>query len=301
MCTATRFPLIAISFLAMAYFTYADSASVTTEAQEGVSLETGEMDNSTVQVDSFTVVIHEGEGRPTISKASASLVKEKGYVKVLDSETLTLSTAPDGLPVRIAVGRKKTPILVGTAIKGNRDGENAIVEGKEEQAKAGRRISRKLLGGSILGAMCATMGYGLGGAVDNHNCGDDDEDEIFCIEEGAVLGMFIGFAVGPAIGVSAMDPYDRFKYSLAGSLTGALLGREIVNAFITQRLITLRNLFLYPIIIHGSSLALATLGSEWSRNRPKDRSSKRYQAYGFLIRLAPDLTKGFLAEVTLRF
>ena len=183
----------------------------------------------------------------------------------------------------------------------NGDRESTILEKVEEQARPGRRIGRKLVGGAVLCAMSATVGFGLGAAVDDHNCWDDDADEIFCIEDGAVLGAFIGCAVGPAIGVSAMDPYDRFAYSLAGSVGGALLGRELVGALSSLELITFENLYLYPILIFGSSLALATVGSEWSRDPLKARPRQAQSHPIFTIWFEPDLTKGLSATVNLRF
>ena len=178
----------------------------------------------------------------------------------------------------------ETLTLVAPATKLNGD-ENSIVPGP------GRRIGRKLLGGALLGAMSATAGFGLGSAVDGQYCRDDDAEEPFCVEDTAVLGAFIGCAVGPAIGVSAMDPYDRFAYSLAGSLAGALLGGGLAGGI----------WYLYPIFIIGSSTALATLGSELSRNRRKGPNSPSPRPSNVTIRFEPDLIGGLSATVNLRF
>lgn len=199
------------------------------------------------------------------------------------------------------MGTERLTLVAGPTTKLNENRDNSVAEGVEEQPRSGRRIGRKLLGGAVLGAMSATVGFGLGSAVDGHYCRDDDADEIFCVEDSAVLGAFIGCAVGPAIGVSAMDPYDRFAYSLAGSLAGALLGRELVGALSEFELITWDKLYLYPLLIHGSSLALATLGSEWSRNRHKGPTSQSPVPSHLTIRFEPDRTRGLAATVNLRF
>ena len=93
---------------------FADSANDTAQApQPGVILEAGEIDNRTVAVGAFAVVIYgQGERHPVSGKWE-QLVTVRGYVRAVEKEVLTLGLGRDGLQERIVLDRIQTLVLVG--------------------------------------------------------------------------------------------------------------------------------------------------------------------------------------------
>ncbi len=78
-----------------------------------------------------------------------------------------------------------------------------------------RRIVGKLAGGVLGGTLFALAGGAASAAIS-----DCTEDETFCKLGDSLIGGWVGYLVGVPIGINRMDPYDQFKYSLAGSLMG---------------------------------------------------------------------------------
>ena len=133
----------------------------------------------------------------------------------------------------------------------------------------GKRVALKLGHGAVLGGLSSLMlAFTVAGG-----CGGEN----FCIEASLALAGLTVYPVGVAIGVSRFDPYDRFIYSLTGSLLGALAG-------LTQSSLPL---------VFVSSPVLATLASELSRKLP--------EPHRLSLGLAPDRRGGLSAVATLRF
>ena len=149
----------------------------------------------------------------------------------------------------------------------------------------GGRIARKLavsalggLGGGLLGSLLGVvLGHNfLGG----RNCSGDQSCGL-AAAYGVLFGGSVGYSVGTAVGVSLLDPHDRFIMALVGSLLG--LGGGVILADAED---------LWPSIFVGPAI-LATWMSELSRSPPKARR--------FSVGLVPNPKRGLSAIATLRF
>ena len=100
--------------------------------------------------------------------------------------------------------------------------------------------------------------------------------------------LLISYPVGTAVGVSASDLYDRFLYSLSGSLLGA--GGSIL---LINKDINILDSFI-PFAI--SSSFMATLASELSRKSPESRHFGR-----LFVVLVPGFRGSWSAVTTLQF
>ena len=311
MNTTVRFLLTAIALLAMVNHAHADTAREDVE----VVLEAGEIDSSTVEVGALAVVVYR-QGRPhPILRGWEKLVTTRGYVQAVDAETLTLALERNGRSQRIALDRIQTLTLVGSpsseAARGrtpvavgivsetiaapslggaNRDSmqiasgyvESQVRETpdtlsvKTDDMGTSRRIVSKLVAGTLSGIGGFFGGFVLGAILDDGGWTP------------LILGIWIGYPVGSAIGVSLVEPQDRFIHPLIGSFLGfgaAALTKSDINVLI------------FPPI-------LATLASEFSRfdnlppifmSRSPPRSSR------FSVGLVPNSTGHLSAVATLRF
>ena len=257
-----------------------------------VILEAGQIHRSTREADIFAEVVYRQEERhpaPGDGEQQAGRMEIKAAAERADYYGMIDSSGEGNIQAQTDLGHaaSQLPAVLDT-VSGRR--------GKGNDGGAGKRIVGKLLLGSFVGVLSAGNGFAFGSDIDNHSCQDDDEREVICIEGSAILGMFVGTMVGTPIGVSAMDPHDRFIYVLAGSLAGGLAGHRLA-----YKLATIESLYLYPGLVLIGSLSLATLGSEWSRDRPKARSSTGSKLPRLFISLVPGYTKGLLAVANLRF
>ena len=91
-----------------------------------------------------------------------------------------------------------------------------------------------------------------------------------------------GYTVGAAVGVSRVDPHDRFIPALGGSAAGLIAGLFLTSAAD----ILWPTLFAAPIVT-------ATMMSEWTRNPPEDGRL----SFG----LSPTPGRGISAAAALRF
>ena len=306
-----------ILLLAMVNHAHADTGREDTEGlRVGVVLEAGEIDSSTVEVGALVVVVYgQGERHPT-SGEWAKLDTARGYVKAVNQRRLIIGQ-PDGWSKWIALERIQRLILEestfprsvdrdstqadeevetaadrtdhigeldngrGKHIQTQTDSSRAegglqampdslsVRTTKGENKETGKRIALKLGHGAILGSLPSLMlAFTVAGS-----CGGEN----YCIEGSLALAGLSVYPVGVAIGVSRFDPYDRFIYSLTGSLLGVLAGLaqgSLPLAFV-------------------SSPVLATLMSEQSRKPPEIRR--------VAVSLVPT-PKGYLSAVaTLRF
>ncbi len=142
-----------------------------------------------------------------------------------------------------------------------------------------RRIVGKLAGGVLGGTL---IGLAIGSATEKA----DDCTGTFCGVGNFVIVGWIGYLVGVPIGMSAFDPYDQFKYSLAGSLIGGAASLVIFTD------VELAEEKLWPALFIGPLIG-ATVMSEFSRELPENRRVS--------IGLLPGPNGQLSAVATLRF
>ena len=156
--------------------------------------------------------------------------------------------------------------------------EMARGDGKRINKEKDKRISQKMMSGTLTGIL---VGIGAGAAVlalDDTDCSDDFGNLSFaCARQGraVILGLFV-YPAGVAVGVHRVDPHDRFIPTLAGSVAGFLTGA------------------LNPVLILLGPPIFSTLASERWR-KPSDSSHR------FSLGLAPDRWGGLSTVATLRF
>ena len=137
---------------------------------------------------------------------------------------------------------------------------------KERQGRMGR-IVRKVGSGALGGVLVGLGGIAAGAALGAEDCGSSDGDDPWC-GVGSILGALLfgttGYTVGAAIGVSRVDPHDRFILALAGSAAGAVAGGAMVgDPFRVESWGEFWPLFPAPV-------AFATLVSELTRSPHED-------------------------------
>ena len=295
MNTTVRFFLTAIALLSMVNHASADSAREDVEALRAeVVLEASEIDSSTVEVGTFAVVVYgQGERQPT-SGAWAKLDTIRGYIKAVDRRRLIVGLDPDGWSKWIALDRIQTLALAGSPSPSSTDQDRTQVDSGRVEGQfqampdrisvrtsdmgVGKRLAVKWGAGTLGGILFAGMGLVIGSGMDGHSCDDDFEAGApFCIPDGAILGMLIGYGAGTAVGVSMWDPHDRFIYSLVGGLLGISAGLALKS----------------PELMFVSPLPMAILASELSRSP--------LEARRISVGIVPTPKRGLSAVATLRF
>jgi len=144
-------------------------------------------------------------------------------------------------------------------------------------------VARKIGTGLLTGGLSAIAGGFTGlmiGDIATNNC----EGDLCGLEVLAYmgLGMAMGYMIGVPIGVSRIDPHDRFLNTMLGSLLGAGAGIAITSA---------NNEFAMSLVIFP--LIGATIMSEQSRDTYENRR--------FSVGLAPVPDGNVRAIATLRF
>ena len=287
--------LAVVALFAFRLIGAADADASAEALRAGVVLEADEINSSTVEVGAFVVVVYGKEKPHPILREWEKLVTTRGYVQAVDAETLTLALERNGTSQRIALDRIQTLTLVGSpfseATKQDSvqvDANNSAVGGSRETLKrlsvktddmgTSRRVASKLVAGTL---------SGIGGFFGGFVLGDILDDGSYTH---LILGIWIGYPVGSAIGVSLVEPQDqdRFIHPLIGSFLG--FGAADPTKFDINDLI-------FPTI-------LATLASELSRfdNLPPIFMSRSLpKSSRFSIGLVPS-PKGHLSAVAkLRF
>ena len=128
-----------------------------------------------------------------------------------------------------------------------------------------QRISGKLGGGAVGASLLFWVGGVLGTRIDEHygQCrGWFPINEQYasqsdsCSDIASLLGATTGWVLGASIGVSMLEPNDRFSHSLVGSLGG----------LVTCGLLTLISSgTLWPSMVAGPIIG-SIVASEWSRH-----------------------------------
>ena len=163
--------IVSVLLLSMVNHAHADSASVQAEAPRAeVVLEAGEIDSSTVEVGTLSVVIYEREERQSLSGTQALLDTARGYIKAVNQRRLIVGLEPDGWSKWIALERIKTLTLAGSLTQRSADRDSTQVasgravrwlgetpdtlSGRTQRRDAkgtGKRIAKKLVGGTSAG------------------------------------------------------------------------------------------------------------------------------------------------------
>ena len=210
----------------------------------GVVLQAGEIDSSKVKVGAYAEVIY-GTGE--------KLSTARGYIQAVDAESLTIS---QGLGKRIAFERIQQLILAESSFEMDRLKKTTDILFVRKENKP-RRIVGKLAGGVLGGTL---IGLAVGSAAEKAG----DCTGTFCGVGNFVIVGWIGYLVGVPVGMSFFDPYDQFKYSLAGSLIGGAASLVIFTD------VELAEEKLWPALFIGP-LVGATIMSEFFRKPPENR------------------------------
>ncbi len=280
------------------------AASGATEAESpeaGVVLEGGEIDSRTVAAGARVMVVHGRGERHPVSGEWTRLDTSAGYVHAIHAETLVLAREGDLRQERISLNGIQRLVMegppaweaaidsTGAAAKaevsaGGRapaPGSTSVeVERREERgARVYLKVGSGALGGVVGGFAGVAIGIGLGSTED---C---ESNDTFCGLEAALAAAFLGatgYTLGAAVGVSRVDPHDRFIPALGGSAAGLIAGACLTAAKGT----------LWPTLF-ACPIALATAMSELTRNPPEDRRL----SFG----LSPTPGRGISAAAALRF
>ena len=183
-----------------------------------------------------------------------------------ETEVVLEASEIDSSMVKIA--RDSTQAGSSTAV-GQLPETPDTLSGKTQRRDAkgtGKRIAFKLVSGTLSG-----IGVSFGGLFLSSGVGVRGWAPI-------TWSVLIGYPVGSAIGVSLVDPHDRFIHSLIGSLLGVGIAASASSSDI--------NFLVFPPIC-------ATLASEMFRKPPKARR--------FSIGLVPNSNGDLSAVTTLRF
>ena len=240
----------------------------------GVVLKVGEIDSSKVKVGVYAEVIYGKDEWDQVSGAWKKLDTAQGYIKAVDQKSLTIS---QGLGKRIAFDRIQQLILAESSFQMNKFKKTTDIYFFMQKEDKPKRIFGKLFGGVLVGGLFALAGGGVGMKV-----WDCSENEGLCVLEGYVRGALIGYVVGVPAGINRMDAYDRFTYTLAGSLIGGAAGLGVTYA---------KEDFWPALVI--CPLVGATIMSEFSRELPENRR--------VFIGLLPGPKGRLSAVATLRF
>ncbi len=262
--------------------------------------EGGEIDSRAVAAGARVMVVHGRGERHPVSREWTRLDTSAGYVQAVDGSTLVLAREGDLRQERISLDRIQRRSLVAPAKTKRRpsllrslarreiaDSEGRVVPGStsvevERREERSVRIFRKLGAGAFGGVVWGLAGSILGAAVFASDGGCEGDLCGLGIVAGIYLGGVIGYPVGAAVGVSRLDPHDRFISAMAGSAAGLIPGIYLTRA----EGILWPTLFAAPIVT-------ATMMSEWSRDPPEDA--------GISLRLSPTPGRGISAVAALRF
>ena len=309
MSSVTKFLLRVIAFLTVVHYTPVEAVEVKAETlQTGKILEAGEIDSSTVEVGAFVVVIHGKGERHPVSGEWERLATARGYIHAVDADVLFLIQGKDLGPQQIALQCIQKLVLIdpGRVISGAKekltprsaDGDSleshspksVETEAAADFSSPAKRLTLKLGAGIAYGFTGALAGAILGASSFHylsgaHNCSGDQSCGL-AAAYGGLTGLVTGYSIGSAIGVSSVDPNDRFFACLAGSLVGIGFGSLMLSKDWSHGFWGTSPLFLW-------SPVLATIASEMSRKPP--------ESHRFSIGLAPGSRGSFFASAALRF
>ncbi len=168
-------------------------------------------------------------------------------------------------------------LLVNDSPPAVRDDSLSAQTGRETMG-AGKRIAGKVLSGTFWGVPLGAATTGIGFSLQGNEEDPSNRNDLVSIA--VPLYFSVGYALGVAIGVTRVDPYDRFLPTLVGSFAGA------AAVLITLSWDLGPSLVLAPMV-------MATIVSEKSRKPPESRRVS--------VSLVPDSKGGLSAVAILRF
>ena len=208
-------------------------------------------------------------GRLVVVASFASLLIGDADAADGPAETEVVLEASEIDSSMVKIARDSTQAGSSTAV-GQLPETPDTLSGKAQRRDAkgtGKRIAFKLVSGTLSG-----IGVSFGGLFLSSGVGVRGWAPI-------TWSVLIGYPVGSAIGVSLVDPHDRFIHSLIGSLLGVGIAASASSSSDI-------NFLVFPPIC-------ATLASEIFRKLPKARR--------FSIGLVPNSNGDLSAIATLRF
>ena len=152
-----------------------------------------------------------------------------------------------------------------------------------------KRVAIKLASGAFTGVFAGLVGgvILLGMAVESQPEAEPGTDPSAAYAIGgavaATSGFCIGNTVGSAVGVSKVDPHDRFIISLGGSVVGLIGG--IGLTYVSGGA-------LWPSLFVSPAVGATVMSELWG---------KPPEARRFSVDLIPNPKKGLSAIATLRF
>ena len=173
----------------------------------------------------------------------------EGFVREMDETELTIYQG--GLRRRIPVDRIDILMVSDNATQLQQ--ARRVMDMEYELDTRDSRIIKKLFGGALGGGLLGGLGVLVGGRT-----GEGGWDTL-----GAVIyGGVIGYVIGVPIGVSWNDPYDKFIFTIAGSLIGGGVGFALADnyTFFTGPIIgslIMSELFRYKIKVRRFSVGVA--------------------------------------------
>ena len=230
----------------------------------GVVLEAGEIDSSKVEVGAYAEVIYGKGEQDQVSGKWEKLDTVQGYIKAVDQESLTIGRG--FWKEQIAFERIQKLIMAESGREIDRLKETpdtlSVIDNRRQgqNSTGGARIAKKLAGGVLGGFL-----FGMAGGTAAAAITDCKKDETFCELGNFVTGGWYGYVVGVSVGMSSFDPYDQFKFSLAGSLIGgaaSLVVFKKVEDDTTEEI--------WPVLFI-SPLVGAAIMSEFFRKLPENR------------------------------
>ena len=246
----------------------------------------------------FAVVAYWRGGRhPQSRDYWEQLSTARGYIQAIDGDSLTLNQRRGLGPKKIAIKRIKAlaqthlgDVLSGlTEPSSSRSVAIAGLPTSSDVGGTGKRLTLKLSAGITYGFTGALLGGILGGVSVQYLFGDNCSGDQSCglaAVVGAGIGWLTGYSVGTAIGVSSVDPDDRFFACLAGSLVGLRIGSSMLPKDWSHS-------FWGTLPFYFGSTVGSSIASELFRKRPESRQ--------FSIGLAPSSRGSFFAAATLQF
>ena len=249
----------------------------------GVVLKAGEIDSGKVRVGAFAEVVYGKGARDPVSGEWEKLARAGGYIKAVDAEGLTLALKEGLGKKRIAFARIQTLLLAASSRDMAKLKKATGVELYFARIDDRNwRIHRKLGTGALVGAGAGLAGAGFVLLWDKANPQEGDLVGFAVAASAAIFGG-IGYVVGVPVGVSRVDPHDRFIASLAGSLIGGGVGYHI----------TRQEYKLWPSCLIFPLVGAVTM-SELTRDAPPE-------ARRVSVGLAPGPKRSVSAVATLRF
>ena len=193
----------------------------------GMVLKAGEIDSGKVRVGVFAAVVYGKGKRDPVSGDWEKLVTASGYIKAVDAESLTLVLSEGFGKKRIAFARIQKLLLAASSYEMARIKNTTDMDMLFARTDGGRMVAKLAFGagtGVAAGFAAAGLVFVLAGAEL-----PEEEGPGLALVGGMALSGWIAYLIGVPVGVSRVDPHDRFMASLAGSVIGGGVGYRMTR------------------------------------------------------------------------